>query len=115
MLAVPDDSVNNMAPVAPINTPVVLLILIGERIIKKDKITTMIGFKVMMMPELMDDDKLSPLKKNSWLMVTPNIPQIANKNMSFRRTFSFIRINLISQKSNVAPTARNIIKTLGVR
>ena len=56
----PPAKVNKTAPVAPSNIPIIFVFVILSFKRKKDKMTTKIGFTVMMIPELIEEDKFNP-------------------------------------------------------
>ena len=57
---VPDVSVKRMAPVAPINIPVMRLHVMASFRMKKDRSTTSIGLIVIIIPVFTGEVRLSP-------------------------------------------------------
>jgi len=67
---------------------------------------TIIGVAVMIRAEFRGEVRFSPLKKHSWLMATPNIPQKSNLSLCSFLIFSTPAIKRIGKKKIKAPVTR---------
>ncbi len=56
---------SKMAPLVPKRIPTAFVTVIDSFKTKNERITTKIGLKAIMIPELIEDDKFKPWKKNN--------------------------------------------------
>ena len=68
-----------------------------------------------MIPELIEEDKFRPWKKNIWLSATPNNPHNIKRGISTFAIFVCLKSKLSVQKNNTAPLTLKNMKTGGLK